>query len=114
MHSPLAVVVALCHDRARKPECCLENSSMFHDTMPALLRQYRGAVVALAFLLAGSAQAQPKTKTNMPPPDHGMVLATCIDVAPGQLKDTTRRVDTKNYVFRGRVIALDKERTVHL
>ena len=43
-----------------------------------------------------------------------MVLATCMEVAPGKLKDTTKRSDTKNYVFRGRVITLDKEKSVHL
>jgi hypothetical protein len=51
---------------------------------------------------------------NITPPDHGMVLATCMEVAPGRLKDTTRRADTTNYVFRGRVISLNKERTVSL
>src|SRR5438552_4179512 len=64
------------------------------------------------FATAAPAFAQPTP--TIPPADHGMVLATCMEVAPGKLKDTTKRSDTKNYVYRGRVISLDKERTVSL
>jgi glucose/arabinose dehydrogenase len=56
--------------------------------------------------------AQPNA--NKPPPNHGMVLAACMEVAPGKLMDTTRRSDTTNYVYRGRVISLNKERSVSL
>jgi hypothetical protein len=48
------------------------------------------------------------------PPDTGAVFAACMDVAPGKLKDTTNLADTKNYVFRGRIIALNKDRSVGL
>src|SRR5437763_7950025 len=68
------------------------------------------ALVTVAF--AGGLSAQPAAPKQ--PPEHGMVLATCMEVAPGKLKDTTKRSDTKNYVYRGRVISLDKERTVSL
>ncbi len=37
-------------------------------------------------------------------PDHGRVLACALDVFPHRLKDTTNLTDTKNYVFRGKVI----------
>src|SRR6516225_1414085 len=83
-----------------------------NDTMAGLMRHYGYALVAAVFFLGGSACAQPKAP--IPPPDHGMVLATCMEVAPGKLKDTTKRSDTTNYVFRGRVISLNKERTVSL
>ena len=43
-----------------------------------------------------------------------MVLATAMEVAPGKLKDTIKRSDTKNYVFRGKWITLNKERTIHM
>ncbi|MFO0968580.1 MAG: DUF6797 domain-containing protein [Gemmataceae bacterium] len=68
--------------------------------------------IALTLLLAlpAIAIAQPKK----PPPDHGAVLATAMEVAPVALKDTTDLALTTNYVFRGRAITLDKERTVHL
>src|SRR3954452_6553301 len=48
------------------------------------------------------------------PPDHGMVLATCMEVAPTKLKDTIDLADTTNYVFRGRVVTLNQERTASL
>ena len=79
--------------------------------MPTCSRQYRAALMMIVYLLVGSAAAQPTTKA---PPDHGMVLAACMEVAPGKLKDTTKRSDTKNYVYRGRIISLNKERTVSL
>jgi hypothetical protein len=37
-----------------------------------------------------------------------------MEVAPGKLKDTIVRSDTKNYVFRGKLITLNKERTIHM
>ncbi len=80
--------------------------------MPTLQRQYRYFFAATVFLLGGSARAQPRA--TVPPPDHGMVLATCMEVALGQFKDTTRRADTTNYVYRGRIISLDRDRTVSL
>ena len=49
-----------------------------------------------------------------PIPDHGRVLATSIDVFPHKLKDTTNLADTKNYVFRGRVISLGKDKKVSI
>src|SRR4051812_10165750 len=49
-----------------------------------------------------------------PPADQGMVLATCMEVAPTKLKDTIDLADTTNYVFRGRLITLNKERTASL
>lgn len=49
-----------------------------------------------------------------PGPDHGVVLCTAMDVAPGKLKDTINLAETANYVFRGRVVALDAERNVSL
>jgi hypothetical protein len=64
----------------------------------------------MLLLLPSDAPAQPK----VPDPDHGVVLATAMEVAPGKLKDTINLADTTNYVFRGRVISLDKERTVSL
>jgi hypothetical protein len=79
---------------------------------------------AAVFLFAACAVAQPKTGASKsdapkgdPPPkpgDHGMVLATAMEVAPGKLKDTIVRSDTKNYVFRGKLITLNKERTIHM
>jgi hypothetical protein len=46
--------------------------------------------------------------------DHGRVLACCLDVFPHKLKDTTNLADTKNYVFRGRVISLGKDKKVSI
>src|SRR6516225_3564348 len=71
------------------------------------------SLVWIATVGVGRVYAQP-TPGTPPPPDHGMVLATCMEVFPGKLKDTTKRSDTKNYVYRGRVISLDKERTISL
>ena len=61
-----------------------------------------------------SAQTKPKDPPARPVGDHGMVLATAMDVAIGKLKDTTKMSDTKNYVFRGKIITLNKERTIHM
>jgi glucose/arabinose dehydrogenase len=62
-----------------------------------------------AFGLPLMAQAPAKTKV-----DHGMVLSAAMEVSPGILKDTIKLSDTKNYVFRGKVITLNPERTLHL
>lgn len=55
-----------------------------------------------------------QTPGTPPPPDTGAIFAACMEVAPGKLKDTTDLADTKNYVFRGRIIALNKDRTIGL
>ena len=44
-------------------------------------------------------------------PDHGIAMAAAIETAPGKLKDTIKIADTKNYVFRARVISLGGDRT---
>src|SRR5262245_13400231 len=46
--------------------------------------------------------------------DHGRVMACCLDVFPHKLKDTTKIEDTKNYVFRGKVISLGKDKKVSI
>ena len=61
-------------------------------------------VIALSFLVASRAAAQ----------DHGRVLSCALDVYPHKLKDTTDLADTKNYVFRGKVISLGKDKKVHI
>src|SRR6266700_2071539 len=69
--------------------------------------------LAIAFVLsfAPCVFAQDKPK---PAPDHGRVLACALDVFPHKLKDTTNVADTKNYVFRGKVISLGKDRKVSI
>ena len=37
-----------------------------------------------------------------------------LDVYPHKLKDTTNLADTKNYVFRGKVISLGKDKKVSI
>jgi hypothetical protein len=68
-----------------------------------------GLLMILTAWPVAVADGQEKAKS---PPDPGRVLATAIEVAPGRLKDTTNLLDTKNYVFRGRVISLGKDRKV--
>lgn len=68
----------------------------------------RRGLLLLALSIAPSV-ALGQVKTG---PDHGPVLATAIDVAPGKLKDTTKISDTKNYVFRSRIVSLGKDRSV--
>jgi len=51
---------------------------------------------------------------NKPVPDHGRVLHCALDVFPHKLKDTTNLAGTKNYVFRGKVISLGKDKRVHI
>jgi hypothetical protein len=68
-------------------------------------------VLALMLFTTPLASAQDKQK---PAPDHGRVLACCLDVFPHKLKDTTNLTDTKNYVFRGRVISLGKDKKVSI
>jgi len=64
----------------------------------------------LLFSIPTLAIAQPKSKT----PDHGHVLSCALDVFPHKLKDTTNLADTKNYVFRGKVISLGKDKRVSI
>lgn len=66
-------------------------------------------LLLILLLVPGLAASQ-----TMPARDHGMVLATAMDVAPGKLKDTTDLADTKNYVFRGKLITLNAQRDMHL
>jgi hypothetical protein len=61
-----------------------------------------------------AAEGDVRAGAKKQPADHGMVLATCMEVAPVKLKDTIDLADTTNYVFRGRVITLNKERTASL
>src|SRR5689334_11733129 len=67
--------------------------------------------VSLILVAAAFADAQDKAK---PAPDHGRVLACALDVFPHKLKDTTNLADTKNYVFRGKVISLGKDKKVSI
>ena len=41
-------------------------------------------------------------------------MACCLYVFPHKLKDTTNLADTKNYVFRGKVISLGKDKKVSI
>src|SRR5258707_13517612 len=77
--------------------------------MPIMLRQ--SLILVMLSLTAPFAAAQDKAK---PAPDHGRVLSCALDVFPHKLKDTTNLADTKNYVFRGKVISLGKDKRVHI
>src|ERR1700682_1156335 len=77
--------------------------------MPIMLRP--SLILALLSLTATLASAQDKQK---PAPDHGRVLACALDVFPHKLKDTTDLADTKNYVFRGKVLSLGKDKKVSI
>ena len=46
--------------------------------------------------------------------DYGPCLSFAMDVSEGKLKDTIRFADTRNYVFRARVISLDAERKLNI
>src|SRR5262249_46193275 len=70
----------------------------------------RRLLIAWFVLVPEGAVAQDKS----PAPDHGRVLSCSLDVFPHKLKDTTNLADTKNYVFRGKVISLGKDRRVHI
>lgn len=74
------------------------------------MRRALTTLFTLFALVSPAVDAQAK-KT---PPDHGRILAAAMEVAPHKLKDTTNLADTTNYVFRGRIITLNKEKTVHL
>jgi hypothetical protein len=41
-------------------------------------------------------------------------MACALDVFPHKLKDTTNLADTKNYVFRGKVVSLGKDKSVSI
>jgi len=69
---------------------------------------FAAALVFFAFTMPAFGQVKKG------PPNHGIVLAAAMEVAPVKLKDTTDLALTKNYVFRGRIITLNKEKTAHL
>src|ERR1700686_5747618 len=69
------------------------------------------AFAIISLLVTSSASAQEKPKS---PPDHGRVLSCALYVFPHKLKDTTNLADTKNYVFRGKVISLGKDKKVSI
>jgi hypothetical protein len=69
----------------------------------------------IALLVVGAeAPAQKQKQPAKKGADHGMVLAAAMEISPGVLKDTIKLSDTKNYVFRGKIIAINPERTLHL
>src|SRR5260221_13168577 len=70
----------------------------------------RFLAIAIVLSFAPCIVAQDKQKA----PDHGRVLACALDVFPHKLKDTTNLADTKNYVFRGKVISLGKDKKVSI
>src|SRR5437899_1636498 len=77
-----------------------------------VMSMYRFLIIVITFAAASQALAQDKKKPAAP--DHGRVLACSIDVFPHKLKDTTNLADTKNYVFRGKVISLGKDKKVSI
>src|SRR5688500_10151857 len=70
--------------------------------------RFSGIVLLLALAPFGWAQ------DKKPVMDHGRVMSCALDVFPHKLKDTTRIEDTKNYVFRGTVISLGKDKNVSI
>ena len=74
-----------------------------------MLRSSLGLALSLFAVPFAAAQEKPR-----PAPDHGRVLACALDVFPHKLKDTTNLADTKNYVFRGKVISLGKDKKVSI
>lgn len=70
----------------------------------------RATPIVILLLLPSFLFAQEKAKA----PDHGRVLACALDVFPHKLKDTTNLADTKNYVFRGKIISLGKDKRVSI
>ena len=70
----------------------------------------RTLMLPFLFVIPSMVFAQDKAKTS----DHGRVMACALDVFPHKLKDTTNLGDTKNYVFRGKVISLGKDRRVSI
>lgn len=71
----------------------------------------RDSIICLLILLL-SIDARAQSKQG--PADHGRVMACCLDVFPHKLKDTTKIEETKNYVFRGKVISLGKDKNVSI
>ncbi len=69
-------------------------------------------VISLLMLLLTLTPAL--AQDNKKSPDHGRVMACCLDVFPHKLKDTTNIADTRNYVFRGKVISLGKDKNVSI
>lgn len=70
-------------------------------------------LVLFAFVL-WSAPAFGQAKDAGRPPLHGNALAAAMEVHPGKLKDTINLADTKNYVFRGKILSLYRDRTVSM
>jgi hypothetical protein len=70
-------------------------------------------LVLFAFVLS-SAPAFGQAKAADRSPLHGNALAAAMEVHPGKLKDTINLADTKNYVFRGKILSLGRDRTVSM
>src|SRR2546422_10966294 len=72
--------------------------------------RHRVLIIIVSSFIPAFSYAQDKKQI----PDHGRVLACALDVFPHKLKDTTNIADTKNYVFRGKVISLGKDKNVSI
>ena len=71
-----------------------------------------GMCAVLLFALATPALAQ--KRASFIDGDYGPVLSVCMEAAGRKLKDTTNIEDTVNYVFRGRLISLSKDKSINV
>ena len=55
-----------------------------------------------------------RSETSWEKADYGPCLSFAMDVSEGKLKDTIHFADTRNYVFRARVISLDAARQLNI
>jgi len=72
---------------------------------------YRSAALLLISIALAPALG---AETPWEKADYGPCLSFAMDVSEGKLKDTIRFADTRNYVFRARVISLDGARQLNI
>ena len=74
------------------------------------MHPYRLFTSACLMTLSSIPCAALKAASKWEKADYGPCLSFAMDVSEGKLKDTIRFADTRNYVFRARVISLDADR----
>ena len=72
---------------------------------------YRSAALLLISIALAPALG---AETPWEKADYGPCLSFAMDVSEGKLKDTIRFADTRNYVFRARVVSLDAARRLNI
>ena len=76
--------------------------------------RYRSLTIPCLLALACGTLPTLSAASKWEKADYGPCLSFAMDVSEGKLEDTIRLSDTRNYVFRARVVSLDAARRLNI